>query len=110
MNDDATSLKGTPFNLEKHVDYADGSVVSKTLLKKILEILRSLRLIQGRGLVKNLCKDEVEEGYFRKDDRQPDQELARSQPDAAFSQVRNNGGHEDHGGDKKPEHRHEADP
>jgi quercetin dioxygenase-like cupin family protein len=34
MNDDAAALKGIPFNLEKHVDYADGSVVSKTLIKK----------------------------------------------------------------------------
>ncbi len=34
MNDDTATLKGIPFNLEKHVDYADGSVVSKTLIKK----------------------------------------------------------------------------
>lgn len=34
MNDNATTLKGIPFNLEKHIEYADGSVVSKTLIKK----------------------------------------------------------------------------
>ena len=51
MNDNATTLKGIPFNLEKHVNYADDSVVSKTLLKKISEILHFLRLIQARDLV-----------------------------------------------------------
>lgn len=39
MNDDTATLKGSAFNLEKHVDYADGSVVSKTLIKKIKEVL-----------------------------------------------------------------------
>jgi hypothetical protein len=34
MNDTIEKLKGQPFNLEKNVDYADGSVVSQTLLKK----------------------------------------------------------------------------
>ena len=34
MNDNATTLKGIPFNLEMHIEYADGSVVSKTLIKK----------------------------------------------------------------------------
>lgn len=33
MSDDAASLKGVPFHLEKHVNYADGSIVSKTLIK-----------------------------------------------------------------------------
>ena len=34
MNDQSSTLKGKPFNLEQFVDYADGSVVSKNLLKK----------------------------------------------------------------------------
>jgi quercetin dioxygenase-like cupin family protein len=34
MNDYATTLKGIPFSLEKHIEYATGSVVSKTLIKK----------------------------------------------------------------------------
>jgi len=34
MNDNAASLKGIPFHLEKHVDYAAGSVVSKMLIQK----------------------------------------------------------------------------
>ena len=34
MNANTTTLKGIPFNLEKHIEYADGSVVSKTLIKK----------------------------------------------------------------------------
>ena len=32
MNDPSVAPKGTSFNLEKFVDYASGSVVSKTLL------------------------------------------------------------------------------
>ena len=34
MDDKDVTPKGTPFNLSHHIDYADGSVVSKILLKK----------------------------------------------------------------------------
>ena len=34
MNNHPGTQKGIPFNLEKNVNYADGSVVSKTLLNK----------------------------------------------------------------------------
>jgi quercetin dioxygenase-like cupin family protein len=34
MNNQSDTLRGKAFNLEQFVDYADGSVVSKTLLKK----------------------------------------------------------------------------
>ena len=34
MADNASALKGVPFELKSHVAYADGSVVSKILLKK----------------------------------------------------------------------------
>ncbi len=37
MNDQSNTLKGKAFNLEQFVDYADGSVVSKTLLKKDID-------------------------------------------------------------------------
>jgi quercetin dioxygenase-like cupin family protein len=34
MNEQFEALKAKPFNLEKSIDYAEGSVVSKTLVKK----------------------------------------------------------------------------
>jgi len=51
MNDETAPLKGVPFNLGKNVNYADGSVVSKTLIKKDIGILHSLHLIRARDLV-----------------------------------------------------------
>ncbi len=50
MNDDTATLKGTPFNLAKHVDYADGSVVSKTLLKKDIGNITLFAFDSGQGL------------------------------------------------------------
>lgn len=46
MND----LKGKPFHLEQFVDYADGSVVSKTLLKKDTGSLTLFAFDAGQGL------------------------------------------------------------
>lgn len=40
--------KGIPFNLGNNVDYADGSVVSKILLKKTPEISRFFHLTRDR--------------------------------------------------------------
>ena len=34
MNDILSTIRGNAFNLEQFIDYADNSVVSKTLLKK----------------------------------------------------------------------------
>jgi len=34
MDNNEQNIKGIPFNLSGHVSYSDGSVVSKTLLKK----------------------------------------------------------------------------
>ena len=34
MSEKANAPKGTAFNLENHIEYAAGSVVSKTLIKK----------------------------------------------------------------------------
>ncbi len=50
MNDDTATLKGIPFNLEKHVDYADGSVVSKTLIKKDIGNITLFAFDSGQGL------------------------------------------------------------
>ena len=40
----------TPFNLEGHVDYSEGSVVSKTLLKKKVGNLTLFAFDAGQGL------------------------------------------------------------
>ena len=50
MNDDRAILKGIPFNLEKHVNYADGSVVSKTLIKKDIGNITLFAFDSGQGL------------------------------------------------------------
>ncbi len=50
MNDDTATLKGIPFNLEKHVNYADGSVVSKTLIKKDIGNITLFSFDSGQGL------------------------------------------------------------
>lgn len=50
MNDNATILKGMPFNLEKYVNYADDSVVSKTLLKKDIGNITLFSFNSGQGL------------------------------------------------------------
>lgn len=50
MNDKTTALKGIPFNLEKHIDYADGSVVSKTLIKKDVGNITLFAFDSGQGL------------------------------------------------------------
>lgn len=50
MNDPFVALKGNAFNLEAHVAYAEGSVVSKTLLKKEIGNLTLFAFDQGQGL------------------------------------------------------------
>ncbi len=50
MDDANAKLKGTPFHLEKFVDYAQGSVVSKTLLKKNTGNITLFAFDQGQGL------------------------------------------------------------
>ncbi|MBN2428666.1 MAG: cupin domain-containing protein [Deltaproteobacteria bacterium] len=50
MNDNPATPKGTPFNLEKHVAYAAGSVVSKTLLKKEIGNITLFSFDAGQGL------------------------------------------------------------
>lgn len=50
MNDTAASLKGVPFQLEKHVDYAAGSVVSKMLIQKKTGNITLFGFDAGQGL------------------------------------------------------------
>ena len=50
MNDNAAAQKGIPFNLESHVDYTDGSVVSKTLIKKSTGSITLFAFDAGQGL------------------------------------------------------------
>jgi quercetin dioxygenase-like cupin family protein len=50
MNDQSSTLKGKAFNLEQFVDYADGSVVSKTLLKKEIGNITVFAFDKGQGL------------------------------------------------------------
>ena len=50
MNDVTATLKGIPFNLEQYVNYADGSVVSKTLIKKDIGNITLFAFDSGQGL------------------------------------------------------------
>ena len=50
MGEDKEITKGIPFNLENHVAYADGSVVSKTLLKKDIGNITLFSFDSGQGL------------------------------------------------------------
>jgi len=50
MNDQSSTLKGKAFNLEQFVDYADGSVVSKILLKKEIGNITLFAFDKGQGL------------------------------------------------------------
>ena len=43
-------LKGVPFDLQTHVEYADGSVVSKTLIQKKTGTLTLFAFDAGQGL------------------------------------------------------------
>ena len=50
MTENAGAPKGTVFNLANHVDYAEGSVVSKTLLKKNTGTITLFAFAAGQGL------------------------------------------------------------
>ncbi len=50
MNDNTAAQKGIPFNLENHVGYAIGSVVSKTLIKKDIGTITLFAFDAGQGL------------------------------------------------------------
>jgi quercetin dioxygenase-like cupin family protein len=50
MTNQSNPEKGTAFNLEQYVDYASGSVVSKTLLKKEIGNITLFAFDKGQGL------------------------------------------------------------
>ena len=50
MRDTDSTIKGVPFNLQTQVDYADGSVVSKTLIQKETGTLTLFAFDAGQGL------------------------------------------------------------
>lgn len=50
MNDNMAKLKYVPFNLEKHVNYADDSIGSQTLLKKEIGNITLFAFDSGQGL------------------------------------------------------------
>ena len=50
MNKESTTPKGLPIDLEKHINYADGSVVSKTLIKKDIGNITLFAFDSGQGL------------------------------------------------------------
>jgi quercetin dioxygenase-like cupin family protein len=50
MKDEAAAPKGVPFHLEKHVDYAAFSVVSKMLIKKEIGNITLFAFDAGQGL------------------------------------------------------------
>jgi quercetin dioxygenase-like cupin family protein len=50
MNDTSSVVKGRAFDLKESVDYADGSVVSKTLIKKDIGNVTIFAFDAGQGL------------------------------------------------------------
>ena len=50
MAENAGAPKGVPFQLADHVDYADGSIVSKILLKKDIGNITLFSFDSGQGL------------------------------------------------------------
>ncbi len=50
MNETIEKLKGNPFDLEKNVEYSNGSVVSQTLLKKETGNITLFAFDSGQGL------------------------------------------------------------
>ena len=50
MDENTGALKGVPFDLAGHVDYSDGSVVSKILLKKDIGNITLFSFDAGQGL------------------------------------------------------------
>ena len=50
MSEQSHTPKGKPFNLENHIEYAAGSVVSKTLIKKEIGTITLFAFDRGQGL------------------------------------------------------------
>jgi quercetin dioxygenase-like cupin family protein len=50
MNEQSEAIKAKPFNLEKSIGYAEGSVVSQTLVKKDIGNITLFSFDSGQGL------------------------------------------------------------
>ncbi len=50
MSEQSSTPKGEAFDLKSHIEYADGSVVSKTLIQKKTGTLTLFAFDQGQGL------------------------------------------------------------
>jgi quercetin dioxygenase-like cupin family protein len=50
MSEQSKTPKGKAFNLQNHIEYADGSVVSKTLIKKEIGNITLFAFDKGQGL------------------------------------------------------------
>ena len=50
MNNTSSAVKGKAFDLKAYIDYADGSVVSKTLIKKDIGNITLFAFDEGQGL------------------------------------------------------------
>lgn len=55
MNKQTSAPKGEPFNLENHVDYADGSVVSKAIINKKIGTITLFAFDRGQGLSEHMA-------------------------------------------------------
>lgn len=55
MAENTETLKGVVFNLAGHIDYADGSVVSKILLKKDIGNITLFSFDAGQGLSEHMA-------------------------------------------------------
>ena len=50
MSEQSAAPKGKAFNLANHIEYADGSVVSKTLIQKEIGTITLFAFDRGQGL------------------------------------------------------------
>ncbi len=55
MGDTSSAEKGKAFNLKATIDYADGSVVSKTLIKKDIGNITLFAFDAGQGLSEHMA-------------------------------------------------------
>lgn len=55
MSDNSQTVKGEPFNMAENVEYANGSVVSKTLVKKQSGTVTLFAFDAGQGLSEHMA-------------------------------------------------------
>ena len=69
MNKDSNTPKGEAFNLKNHIEYAAGSVVSKTLIKKEIGTITLFAFDQGQGLSEHTAPFDAVVHIFRRNSR-----------------------------------------